>query len=1017
MPKGKKSAKTRIKGQNSALVVGAGVAGIKAALDLAESGIHVILVDEKPYIGGTLSQLDRQFPTDDCGMCKMLPAFGGEFCSDICLRRGLDHPNIDIITNAKLEVLEGKPGRFKARITKKARFVDLKACTACDLCVGVCPVEVEDEFNENLGKRKAIYKLHPHAVPNAYTLDMEHCTRCGECVKICAAEAMDLAEEDCEEELNVGAVILALGFEPFDPSEMGSYHYGEYQNVLTALEFERLMSGTGPGEKRQITRVSDDRQVKNIAFIQCIGSRDEKRNYCSSACCMHSVKEAIMAKELHPELKITVFFMDLRDFGKGYHRYFRKAEKMGIRFVRSRVPGIRADEDKKLVVNYVNEGDEPYTETFDLVILAAGLRPPAGASEIASLSGVDLNKYGFCAEKSGTPVETSRPGVFVCGAFSGPKDIPDSIGEASCSAALVQTLLSCSKAEKDQGESGKTSSDIHAASTRHKEGKIGVFICRCGQEIAGKVEMDELEDFSWLLSDIAFVEVLNYTCTDLEHVKEKIGKEQVSKVIFAACAPYAYEVPFKKAIAEASCGPEQMEIANIREGCCYVHTDRRKATEKAKALISMACEKLGAQEPWEGRALDVVPKALVIGGGISGMTAALRLARNRYPVDLVEKSDALGGQARYVQHTLDGLDVQQMLEGIIGDVGKEKLVNVYLESQVVNVTGTVGAFSADINTPAGAISERYGCVIIATGAEELTTNEFLYGEHEDVISQREMEMRLAIGSFNADSVVMIQCVGLRGEERQYCGRICCSHALKNALAIKEKNPNCAVHVLYRDMMTYGFAEEYYIRAKENGINFIRFESEGKPRVKAENGALIVWVKDPVLNEIITLCPDVIGLSLGPAPDNISVRDAFETSLSLDEDGFFTEANVKFRPVDIQSEGIYICGLSHSPKNLSESKVSAEAAAARAMTVLSKHRLKSKGVISEVYDRWCVGCQACITSCPYEARVLAEDRKVAQVVDALCQGCGVCAVVCPSGAAKLKGYKEKQVMAMIDEAVV
>lgn len=998
----------------SALVIGAGIGGIKSAIDLADSGFEVYLIDEAPFIGGTLSLLDRQFPTNDCGMCKMLPSFGDEFCSDLCLRRSLDHPNIHIITNAQLVNLEGEPGKFLAKIDQKARLVDVEKCIACDKCVEVCPVEVQNEFNESLGKRKAIFIRYPSAVPNVYTIDTENCNRCEECVKICPTKAIDLSMQSQEKDIEVGAVILALGFEPFDPSEIGAYHYNDYQNVLTALQFERMISGTGPDMKRGLRRISHDERPNKIAFLQCVGSRDEDNNYCSSACCMHSLKEAMMAKELYPDIEITIFYMDMRAFGKGYHRYYEEAKKLGINFVRCRVADLWEDSNNKLIVNYVDESDVPLAEQFDMVVLATGQKPPKNAIGLSKVLGIDLNEYGFCITKKGSPNETTKTGIFTCGSFSEPKDIPDAMIEASAAAALAGTLLRNPPSEnKDAGEE-KANLDAK----ENKSPNIGILLCNCGDDLSQSLEMDEILNFSKSLSDVRFAEEIDFLCLKLDEVGEKLKQADIGKVIFAACAPYPFEVKFKRALASSGINPRLLEIVNLREGCAWIHDNNKKATEKAQTQIAMASEKLRAQEFSKASTQHVVPRALVIGGGISGMTSALRIAGNGYPVDMVEIHGELGGNARQLYFTLDGLDVKKLLKDMIGKIEENHLITVYKNSEVTKISGRAGDFLAEIKTPTDQINEKYGTVILATGALELMPKEYLFGEHENVITQRELEKRIAEGKINAKSIVMIQCVGLRDDERQYCGRICCSQALKNALKIKENNPEINIYILYQDIMTYGFSEEYYIKAKEMGVNFIRYEKKEKPEVKAEGEKLTVKIKDLVLNEDLQIQPDRVILSEGPVPENNdSIKEIFDFELELDDDGFFSEANVKFRPVDFLGEGIFVCGLAHSPRNLYESITQAEGASGKALTILSKEELISARLISEVTERWCVGCNACVTACPYDARILDEKKKVAKVIDIICKGCGVCAVVCPSGAAKLKDLKDEQIMAMIDQAVV
>ncbi len=1002
----KNESEKKAAGSDSALVIGAGIAGIKAALDLAESGFHVHLLDDSPYIGGMLAKLDRQFPTNDCGMCRMLPAFGDEFCSDMCLRRGLVHPKINLITDSEIIGLEGKAGGFTAAINKRARLVDPEKCIACGLCVDVCPVEVEEEFNSRLSKRKAIYIDYPSTAPRVYTIDSDNCTKCEECVKVCPTKAVDLTKEAEEENLNVGAVILASGFSPFNPSELGALHYDEYEDVVTALEFERIMSGTGPNMDRVLKRPSDGMPPDKIAFLQCIGSRDENHNFCSHACCMHSLKEAMIAKELNPDLDVTIFYMDMRAFGKGYHRYYEDAKKMGINFVRSRVADIRKGNRESLVVNYVDEEDEPKSEDYDIVILATGQSPPKSASELSKIMDVDLNRFGFCKTRKENPTSTSREGVFVCGSSSGPKDIPDTIVEAGCAVALAGSILKRGSGENED-------EDI----SEKENSAIGVFICGADSCLGNSLHIKEIMEFAETLKDVGKVEQREFLCLEMDEMKVITAEANVGKVIIAACSYYPFENKFQNALAEVGIDPSLIEIVNLREGCAWVHDDKQKATQKAKDLIAMAYEKLRIQKPQKAIGEPPQQKALIIGGGISGITAALRIAKSGFYVDLVEKSSELGGNTKDVYYTLDGLDVHKYLKGLLDEVEKSEQINLFTNSEVLKVSGHAGNFNATVSTTEREKSQNYGVVILATGAGEVKPEDYQFGKIESVITQKELEKRLVEDKVEAKSIVMIQCVGIRDENRKYCGRICCMQAIKNALNIRKSIPDCQVHILYQDIMTYGFSEEFYIKAKEKGVNFIRYDPSDKPEVIVQNGNLIVNVKDPILSQELSLTPDLLVLSVGPSPEgNKEIKEIFDTDLKLDDDGFFSEANVKFRPVDFVSEGIYVCGLAHSPRTIPESIAQAEAAAGKALNILSKSQLLPRGIISEVHERWCTGCEACVTACPYDAREIASDRKVAHVVEALCKGCGICAVVCPSGAAKLRSYKDEQILAMIDEAV-
>jgi heterodisulfide reductase subunit A len=661
-----------------------------------------------------------------------------------------------------------------------------------------------------------------------------------------------------------------------------------------------------------------------------------------------------------------------------------------------------------LIVNYVDESDEPKSEIFDMVVLATGQAPPKKATELSKALGVELNRFGFVTTKSENHTITSREGVFVCGSFSGPKDIPDTITEAGCAAALAGSTLNKVITENTTDVPDKEKIDKNA---------IGIFICGADSCLGNSLHIKEITEYAKTLSDVATVKQLEFLCLEMDKLKEHAAEAKVGKVIISACSPYPFEERFKKTLAEIGVNTNQIEIVNLREGCAWVHDDKIRATEKAKDLISMAHEKLRMQETQNIIGKPLSQKALVIGGGIAGITAASRIAESGYEVDLLERSSQLGGNALDVYYTIDGLNVQEHLKGLVTKVEKNHLINVHLNSEVLKVFGNAGNFIATMNTKDGETTSHYGSVIIATGALEMEPKEYHFGEHNSVITQKDLEKQVVSGDLKAKNVVMIQCVGLRDNNRRYCGRICCLQAIKNALKIKESSPECQVHILYQDIMTYGFSEEHYIKAKDMGVNFIRYDPSDKPEIAVKNGNLNLQVKDPLLSEKLSFTPDLLVLSVGPSPEgNEAIKEIFQADLKLDEDGFFDEANVKFRPVDFLTEGIFVCGLAHSPRTISESIVQAEAAAQKALTILSKSQLLPKGIISEVHDRWCVGCEACVSACPYEAREIATDRKVAQVVETLCKGCGVCAVVCPSGAAKLRSYKDEQILAMIDEAV-
>lgn len=995
------------------LVVGAGVGGIRAALDLAESGFRVYLVDRSPGIGGTLSQLDEWFPDNHCELCKLLPVFSRDECSQFCLRRDLAHPNIELIPNAKIEKVGGEAGNFEVSLKIESRWVQSDRCTGCGLCVEVCPIEVPDEFNEGLQNRKAIYVRNPQAIPNVYNIDREHCTKCGKCVEVCPTNAIDLNLPDESRELAVGAIIVSAGFEEFDAVEMGQYGFGRYSNVLTNIHLERLLASGGPlGGK--LVRPSDGKAPQKIAFLQCVGSRDMKRNYCSAACCMYALKEAILIKEQNPKAEVNIFYMDMRAFGKGYHRYYLQAKDLGINFIRCRVSTVRENpQTKSLLVLARAEDGSSISSEFDLVVLSVGQCPSPYTVELSQVLGVGVNKWGFIQSQDFWQVKTAKEGIYVCGSATAPADISETVIQASAAACEASVLLS-SVRNQLVGKKGKPKE-----LGLDEEAKVAIFVCRCGEEIASVVDKDQVVAFAKTLPRVVHAADVPYLCLPetLDKVKQTIAKSGANRVIFAACAPYHYQRLFEEAIGEIGLDPSLWQLVNFREQIAWVHRDNKAlATEKAQRILAMAVERLREQELLPVTSAPVNHQGLVIGGGISGLIAALGLTEQGFEVHLVERSAELGGHARDVHYCLGNEDPQAFLGSIGERVKANPRIHLHLETEVIEMTGHAGNFQTKVKTGEEVTSIEHGVLIIATGANDYQPTEYLYGQDDRIITQKELQKHLAEGTLRQPSaVVMIQCVGSRDSDRPYCCRSCCSEAIVNALKIKEQSPETQVLILYRDIMTYGFKEEYYTQAREAGVLFVRYELDGKPEVTIEDKAIVIQVDDPVLPGRLEIEADLLVLSTGIVPgDNEELAELF--SLELTEDGFFEEIDTKFRPVDSLIDGIFVCGLANAPRCLDEEVTQAQAAAQRAATVLAKERLESGRVVSEVNVRKCTGCGLCVTACPYNARRLDEELKVAVVEEALCQGCGVCVALCPNGAAKLKGLKEKQVFSMIEAAL-
>ena len=856
---------------------------------------------------------------------------------------------------------------------------------------------------------------------------IEGCFECGECETRCTAKAINYEMQDEYVDLNVGSVVFSAGYDLFDPSVQYELGYRKYPNVVTSIEFERILSATGPFQGT-LLRLSDLTPPQKIAFIQCVGSRDPShdRPYCSSVCCTYAIKEAIIAKE-HSSipLDITVFFMDIRTYGKDFDRYYERGkEESGIRFIRSKVYSIEAvDSTGDLVVKFTTEDGVIKTEKFSMVVLSVGFQSSPELVKLAKKVGIQLNPYGFCQTKPFSPMETSKSGIFVCGAFSAPKDIPETVMQASGAAGEISTLLAPARGTLTKTKEYPPERDISG-----EESRVGVFICHCGINIGGYVNVPEVTEFAGTLPNVAHAERNLFTCSQdtQEKIKKAIEEHKLNRVVVASCTPRTHEPMFRETIREAGLNPYLFEMANIRDQCSWVHMhEPEKATEKAKDLVRMAVAKARLIEPLKPVALPVNRRALVIGGGVAGMTSALTLAEQGFEVYLIERSNALGGVARRIHYNIDDEDVQQFLDKLIKQVQEHPKIRVYTDTWIVDVHGYVGNFTTEIMRYRGRVVEKidHGVTIIATGAEEHKTDEYLYGRDPRVLTQLELEEEI-VGKnpdiINCDNVVMIQCVGSRNDERPYCSRVCCNEAIKNALKLKELKPEMNIYILYRDVRTYGFYEQYYEEARQKGIIFLHYDLEDKPQVSQERkgGQLLlrVQVKDKVLGDEIAIDADILALSVAMVPSPEVSELAMLYKVPVNEDGFFLEAHVKLRPVDFATDGVFVCGLAHAPKSLEESIAQAKAAASRATIVLVKDAVIGEGIVASVDENLCSGCGVCEVVCPYGAIAVDRERGVSVVNEALCKGCGTCCAACPSGAVQQRGFTREEISAMLGAAL-
>ena len=997
----------------SVMVVGGGIGGMQATLDLADSGFYVYLVEKSSSIGGRMAQLDKTFPTNDCSMCIMSPKLVE------CGR----HLNIEIITLSEIESVTGEEGNFHVRLIQHPRYLDVDKCIACGTCAEKCPRKVTDEYNAGLINRKAAYIRYPQAVPLKYLIDEGHCIyfekgKCRACEKFCPADAVDFDQKEREITIDVGAIILASGFQPYNPSINDTYQYGRFPNVVTSLEFERILSASGPYQGH-LVRPSDENEPRKIAWIQCVGSRNihvGDKGYCSGVCCTYAIKQSMVAKEHSAtSLDTAIFYIDIRTYGKDFEKFFYRArDEMGVRFIKTRINTILpGEEEGNLKITYTDEAGRIVQEEFDMVVLSVGLDIPQESIDLAQKIGVELNHYNFVSTDSFEPVQTTKAGVFVCGVFQGPKDIPETVMQSSGAAAAASSLLSRERYALTKEKEYPEEIDITGQGPR-----IGVFVCHCGINIGGVVNVPEVTGYASKLPNVVLAEESLFTCSQDTQVKikERIHEYQLNRVVVASCSTRTHEPLFQDTIREAGLNTYLFSMANIRDQDSWVHqSDKESATEKAKDLVRMAVANAAELSPLYRTKLPVVKRALILGGGIAGMTAALNVAGQGFEVVLAEREKELGGMGRKIQKTLQGDNVQNYLANLIEMVNQNEKIDVLSETIVADFSGTKGNFKTALVVGPSMYSREvnHGALIIATGATEYRPDEYLYGEHGSVKTQIELEdiiLREEKGIKGWKNVVMIQCVGSRNAANPNCSRVCCQQAIKNAISIKEINPDVNVFILHRDIRTYGFAEDFYRKAREMGIHFLRYKEDEEPRVEQVEGRILVIFKDLTLGREITINPDQLILSTGVvAGDTEELANILKVPLTSER--FFLEAHVKLRPVDTQSDGIFVCGIAHLPKRIDESISQALAASARACRLLSQDYIEAGGVVARVDPELCAACLICVRACPYEVPFINEDG-VSEIDISKCQGCGVCAAECPAKAITLSHFEDTQILAQI-----
>ena len=832
---------------NRILIIGGGIAGIQGALDAANAGAKVTLVERSPTVGGKMSVLDKNFPTLDCSICIESPKM-----SEVAL-----NPNIELLTMAEVEGVQGEAGNFRVAIRQDARYVT-DACTRCAECVSVCPVVVKNETDYGMAARKAIYTPIEQSVPGAYVIDRENCLNdppnllpCSRCTDVCGPDAIDFNMKPRVVERDVVSIVVATGFDLLDPGLLTEFGYGKHPDVLTSMELERLLQASGPS-MGEIVRPSDGKHPEKVLFVLCSGSRDERLvKYCSRICCMYSIKEAYQLKD-HGIKEVDVAYMDVRAFGKGFDEFYDRTKASGVRFVRSRPARVSPNGSTvRVAFEDTEAGGAKVEADYGMVVLATAAIPSRGTESLARLLGIGLSPDGFFAtvdEEGGFNTSTRR-GIYLAGCSTGPKDIPDSVIEAGAAVAKALTFV--------KSRSWPVPADVVQISAEG-EPRIGVFVCHCGSNIAGVVDVDSVLDFARTLPNVVHAQDQTYSCAanTLNDISGVIRDKKINRVVVAACSPKTHSPTFQGALNRAGLNPYLMDMANIRNMDSWVHKeDREGALQKAKDMVKMSVLRAINMKPLQTMKFPVTQTALVVGGGVAGMVAAANLASQGFETHLVEKEEILGGMLNSVTE-IAPLGVES--KALVASLTKELVASgakVHTSTTVDAITGFVGSY--DVHLSDGT-AFRAGAVVVATGAEPYVPTEFEYGKNPNVVTSLELDGM--IEGVTGKNVSIISCVGSRNGASG-CSRFCCQTMINQALRLKEKGNE--VNVLYKDIRTFSrFGEEEYEKAGEKGVRFFQYPQNSVPQDSIQLADRKLVVKDELSGKDVALQSDLTVLNVG-----------------------------------------------------------------------------------------------------------------------------------------------------------
>ena len=1006
------------------LVIGGGVAGQRAALDLVGCGLRVILLECSPSLGGTVAQLGTMFPLHNCLLCR-----GGDRHGPGCTRPTISPDLLDFArpdtlelwTQAQVLAVEGELGAFKVTIQRQPRYVDISLCINCDRCAEICPQELSDSFEAGLIWRKAAHRPAVRAVPDAYVIDKgDCCDACGRCAGVCPTGAIHLDQTATVEIVTVSAIVVATGMQLYNAARSQEYGYGKFPNVFTGLEMERMTSPAGPGEGR-ILRRSDGRAPERIAWLQCVGSREEAHDYCSSFCCGYATRQAILARQIEPRSEAVIYIMDDRVFAHSFNAtYDPLRDEYGVRLSRNRPSVLTQDPaTHDLLIQLAGDDGHMIEERFGMLVLSTGAEGAKEADELARILGLETDRHRFLRTSDLSPADTSREGIFVAGAASGPGDITDSISGASAASARVLQALRYPRSKHVVSERPAR------AAGRECEPRLGVVVCDCAGEIGGVIDLAETLGYVASLPGIRCSQTVPFGClTDgLETMRRLIAQENLTGVVVGACNRRTYAPLFERELAVG------VEFVSLREECSYVHGDDPEgATRKAKELLRMGVERLCSRPSTEHPTLELVGTAMVVGGGLAGLTAALHLAAGGIPVHLVEREAALGGNALRLGRTDSGEDVVGYLLALIARAQSHPQITVHTSTEVTRRTGRQGAFVAALvsDAPDRAVERQLtvGAIVVATGGEEYRGSVYGLGASERVLTLLDLEQRLE-GDPNLlaqlKQVTFISCVGpwseLNSNRAWRCSRTCCETIIRQATRIKQANPSCQVVVLSREVNAYGFREERYTAARRAGVLFVRYDPGKGPRVETTPWSpLRVTAEDMSLQETVELYPDLLVLGVAILPRAEAVDTARQLGVPQIGEGFYREWESKTRSFCSLEPGIYLCGLAQGPKPSGETIAQALAAGNQALSYLLHERVTLHGTVAEVDRRRCMACLTCVRVCPYGVPDISTEHegsgqgKAASHIDpARCQGCGTCVAECPAKAIELNAYCDEELM--------